>query len=221
MWNINMDPNAIGIPIMFIVMGAIMLWFILSGRRLWWLKTIFVAICCFFVFLLWHSVSSLSGWPTERDLAGKFEVHWIVVDEGTTGQNNGKIYVWTTPLNDDLTEKEVKPTEWWKIKFTPTKRPGTPVATELPYSKELHEQALKALESIKIGQRVMGDGQPGDGEPGDGLPGEGKNKGKNKGKALYYYSKNKNKIMFYDFPAPKLPVKPAPQEKPKFDFPNR
>lgn len=218
MWNINMDINAIGIPIMFIVMGAIMLWFLLSGKRLWWLKATFVAVCCFVVFLLWHSVSFLSGWPTERQLSKKFEIHWIVVDEGTKGKDNGKIFVWATPLNDDYTAKKSETTEWWKFRFVPDKRKRTPVAYELPYSRELHEQAMKALEAIRKGRRIVGERGEGDGE-GGGLGRKGKGKGE-KGKGnpdLYHYTKNKNKMMFYDFPPAKLPPKPTEPQKPNFD----
>lgn len=205
---LDMDANAVGIPIMFIVIGAIMLWFLLSGKGWWWAKAILVAGCCFFVFLLWHSVSWISGWPCERQLPEKFQIHWLVVKEGSKkGNDDGGIYIWVTELNNDYLEKETKKQEWWNLKFVPTKRKGTPVAHKIPYSKELHKQALKVLKGIRSGRSMVGQRGKGDNK-GFGKGEKGEMKGK--GKGWYRYGKNKNKIMFYQMPNPKMPPKIHP-----------
>ena len=69
-----MNINAIGIPLTFIILASIGLWIILYSRGAWYFKLVFVFLSLYFSFLMWFSLSDLSGWATESKFPNKKEL---------------------------------------------------------------------------------------------------------------------------------------------------
>lgn len=208
-----MELNAFGIVIAFIIMVAVMLWFIIGGRGYWFVKLLAAGFMLYFSLSMWASLSSLLGWPCNQNLPEKFLVHWVVVlEESKIADTKGAIYLMASELNDNYLPKQYKNSSSKLLSFVPKKDVGEPRLYKMPYSKEAHKQMTGILQKLKAGQPVVGESGKG-GEKGEG---EGKGKGKGKGKGLkglepgedegpggmraVYHTEQE--LMFYDLPAP-------------------
>lgn len=172
--------DTFGIPLTFIIITALILWAIIGGKGWWWLKAIMVIGTFLFGVVLWHSLETLEGWPTEEPMPEKFEIKWIVVEEPNmkTGEK-GEILVWSKNMTED-----------YKTASSPIpllhnkEQSDDPRLHRLPYSREMHKQAQDIQKKIAFGGKYYGemkDGKmKGKGE-GNGKAGNGKGKGEGQG----------------------------------------
>jgi len=167
--------DTFGIPAAFVIIATLTLWIVIGSKGWWWAKGIVVAIAILFSVSLWHSLAGLEGWPTEQSMPQKFEIKWIVVEEpnNKTG-SEGQILIWARDLEPLLKEKSSIPILHNK------EASNEPRLHKLPYTRELHEQAMKIQKKIGAGGKFYGemskDGMKGKGK-GDGKGGKGKGKG--------------------------------------------
>ena len=212
-----MNLEAIGIPLAFAILVAVILWFIIAGKGHWLLKMLFVSVALYFSIAMWHSLGDLVGWPSNNPLPDKFLVHWLVVKEGIPGgKDPGAIFLWATELDKNDRPKVDKQNPYL-ISFIAKKTAVEPRSYRMPYTREMHQQANGVLKLLKAGKQVVGEGEgegSGMGE-GDGKGGKGKGgkSGKGKGKkgmfdGLFGGSFSHSPFpIFHELPPPKLPAK--------------
>ena len=191
----------------FVLIAALILWFIIGSKGHWGSKAIMILLSLYFCLSVGFSVRDFMGWPTEEDLPEKFRVYWLVIDEpDPKGDSGGNIYVWLQP--NSTTETVHDSWEDYLISFYDGD--SEPRAYRLPYTRELHEQAQEALGTLMGGGGVGGTSEgEGEGEgEGDGDEGEGEGEGKEDqgGHGGGSLSRNGG-IMFHDLPPTKLPNK--------------
>lgn len=169
--------DTLGIPLAFIIIATLTLWVIIGSKGWWWLKGLIVVVVLFFSISLWHSLNSLQGWPTDEKLPQKFEIKWITVKEPNmhTGEK-GEIIVWAMNLTKEYNESLIP-------KLHNKEESGEPRLHRLPYSRNLHEQAMKIQKQIAGGGKFYGEMKEnemqGEGQNGQG---NGRNQGQGKGK---------------------------------------
>ena len=208
--------DTIGIPVAFVIISAILLWFVIGSKGNWLLKAVVIAATLCFSLGMWNSIEGLQGWPTKEPLPAKFLLHWAVIEEGNKQTDTpGNIYLWV----EDLADKK-ETTNWFS--FLPKEMTDKPRVYKIPYSRDVHEQLQKAMEGMKKGKRFVGEnkggklGQEGEGEGKDGKNGQG---GKGKGKGYdkpgqgkqgpggeFDFSQEQD-IVFHELPPAKLPPK--------------
>jgi hypothetical protein len=190
------------LTIAFILLTAIILWFVIGARGQWSLKATCIALTLYFSLSLSQSLSSITGWPTTDKIPEQFEIHWALIEEPNKATyEKGRMFIWLTPSN----MKKNNTVNWFMSFYTPEE--GSPRAYSVPYSRDNHEKIDGVLEQLKNGQRVMGGkgvkrgkGE-GEGEgDGDGKNGQGDGTG---GGSL----SNSPELYFYPLPPPKLPKK--------------
>jgi hypothetical protein len=194
-----MDNTIIGISITFVIISAMCLWYIILGKGYWWLKAIVVSVVLYFSLGLWHSVSSLSGWPTEQVLPEKFTVHWALVKEPSklNTADSGSILMWASSIE----EEEQNENHLFPFKIKKRKEPRV---YKLPYSEQMHQKLAKAMQQIAQGKGVVGE-KKGSGEK-DGK-GQGQAKAGKEGQKGYGSLSSEQDFIFYDLPPAILPSK--------------
>lgn len=208
-----MNLNAIGIPLTFIILASLGLWMILYSKGAWYYKLFYIALCLYFSFIMWFSLSDLSGWATDSKFPVKSMIHWILVQEPSKSNSKeaGNIFIWATELDE---ENNLKHTSTYDIMkpFSGKKNTYEPRSFRLPYSEELHKQAAQAMQMIMQGKTLIGDASgTGDGEGQNGMNG-GKNESKEKSNGDGSLSQQQV-FRFYELPPSKLPSKITGQEK--------
>ena len=204
----------IGIALGFILIAALILWFIIGSKGNWGVKAALIILSLYFCLTVGFSVSDFMGWPTDEDLPEKFLVHWIVVDEpDSKSGDEGNIYVWLK----DSSENKISKESWNDYLLSFYDGDSEPRSYKMPYSRDLHEQAQEALNMIMDGQSVggtnsgLGQGE-GEGE-GDGEGGEGEGEGQGMGEGTEEGGEGEGSltrnggISFHKLPPAKLPRK--------------
>lgn len=198
-----MDLNAVGIPLTFLVLCSMGLWLILYARGSWHIKLAFISICLYFSFLMWHSLSDLSGWCTDSPMPKKSIIHWILVSEPSksNARDQGNIFFWATEIdeNNEIIRKVSLPL---LRPFSSKKNETEPRAYRLPYSEDLHEKSAKAMQELMKGKTLIGEKESG----GDGSN-EGGENGKHSGKSNGGSLSQEQVFRFYELPPFKLPQK--------------
>lgn len=212
-----MDLNSLGLPIAFIILASILLWFIIGSKGYWWVKGIAIAITLYFSFAMWASLGDLCGWPSDKQLPHKFQVHWIVIKEPLKGAkaDDGAIYMWVKELDLEHKPKETARNPYL-LPLVGKPAIGEPRVHTLPYSQELHKKAAGALGQIRAGKNVVGQNDgTGEGLAGDGEGGTGKGKGREgtgmrDGNGDGDLSRESDLISFYELPPSRMPPKNGP-----------
>ena len=185
------------IPLTFIIISSMALWIIIGCKGWWWLKALTVVVALWFSAFLWGSLNTIKGWATTDPVPDKYELKWVVIKEpNKKTEHPGAIYLWMIDLNAKDKDK------------------GTPRVYEVPYSKELHQQAVNAMGKIGKGGKFFGSKNgkgigKGDGE-GEGSGGKGlgrKGKGKGQKGAGGGMSENTDAFRLYELPPPSYPQK--------------
>ena len=194
----KMDINSIGIPLTFIIVISISLWFIILGKGYWWAKAIVVALTLYFSIGMWAALSGLAGWPADQALPEKFLMHWALVKEPSKNDINqkGAILIWATEDSESNKENSIFP-------LSKNKNINQPRVYKLPYSEDMHEKLTKVMKQMAQGKGVRGEKSGEGGEKGE--KGNGKN-GEKKGKGYGSLSQEQDYI-FYELPPAKLPEK--------------
>lgn len=163
------------IPLAFIIVSSLTLWIVIGSKGWWWLKGLMVVLTSAFSVSLWLSLNALLGWPTQDVIPEKFEIKWVVAEEPNKITNSeGAIYVWLKDLDSG------KKSHSWYMSRRFNKIEDEPRIHKLPYSRSMHEQAVKIQAKIASGGKFYGE-RNGDGAPGEGRNGKGKGKGKGQG----------------------------------------
>jgi len=210
----------IGLVMMFLICAALLLWIIIGARGWWLCKLPVIAGTLYFAAVVWYSVDSYLGWPSQHHPPRKFQLHWAMVDEPMKGEEEqGGIYLWLTKMRHEDDQKAVKSWEPY-VSWLGYEQVKSPRVYRVPYNRELHKQMAKAQSMLKKGQKVIGEFAPGkQGKFGDGK-GKGKGKGgdgdgkggkEGEGKPGGQGYRGDNRGLgdwkFYRFPPPKLPEK--------------
>jgi len=193
----------------FVMVAILILWFVIGSKGHWLSKAIVILASLYFCLSVGFSVKDYMGWPTNEDLPEKFLVHWIVIDEPDkkTG-DKGSVYVWLKPLSE--TKEHHDTWEDYLLSFYDGE--SRPRSYRVPYSRDLHEKAQRAIEMIMGGAQVGGlNGEGGEEGEGKGEKGEGKEKGRGKGESTTSggggsLTRNGG-IIFHELPPTKLPEK--------------
>ena len=215
-----MEIQIIGIPLTFLVLFAVILWFIILGKGRWWLKAAIVPVVLYFSLIMWFSLGQLSGWASQSEMPETFILHWSIVKEPSKkdSHDQGAIYLWATQVDDEhqVINQPVNPV---LHPFTPKKNAAEPRSYRIPYSRDMHEKIGKIQSMISKGKTVIGkrngdglstdqsgqgDGK-GTGKDGKGGQGTGAQSGKQNGSGGSL--SRQQDFMFYELPAPKLPEK--------------
>ncbi len=69
------------LTIAFILLSAIILWFVIGSKGQWHLKAVCIALTLYFSLSLSKSLHDVAGWPSGERLPDKFEIHWGLVEE--------------------------------------------------------------------------------------------------------------------------------------------
>jgi hypothetical protein len=193
--------DTIGVPIAFVIFSAMALWIIIGCRGYWWLKALFIVASLYFSACLWTSLETLQGWPTEQSPPEEFEIKWILAEEPNkqTGAK-GAIYLWAVNLHPEKSEND----DYIVVLHNKTMI-NEPRLYKLPYSRNLHKQAMEFQKQIAKGERVMvrmgKEGMQGEGNGKGGK--DGKGDGKGDGRSL----SQEQEIIFHRLPPPIFPEK--------------
>ena len=192
--------NFIGIPLTFVIIASLSLWFIILGKGSWWIKAFVVALTLYFSFGMWFSLSNMAGWPADKSPPDKFVLHWALVKEPSKTDINqkGAILIWASAEEEGDEAKQSFP-------FLKNQNNKMPRVYKLPYSEEMHEKLTKAMKQIAQGKGVMGGKGNSEGKQG-GEKGFGKD-GKGKGSKGYGSLSQDQDYIFYDLPPAVLPSK--------------
>lgn len=195
------------IPVAFILVAVGLAWFVIYAKGWWWAKCAYMAIVVVFGLMVWNSIESYRGWPTNDPTPQRFIMLWAEIKEPEPKIGfTGAIYIWLLPYEAD-------PAKPGPLNYSP--EAGEPRAHKLPYSRKVHEQLEAAKEMIKAGQMVMMErrkGKSGFGKSGESggkgsIPGEkdGQGRGKRPGG---HEAEPYDEFFFYQMPPPALPGKP-------------
>ena len=214
-----MTFHTLAIPVGYILLTIILLWFLIGAKGWWWLKAVFIAGTLFFGVSLASSLNSYLGWPSQELIPRKFLVHSIVVREPDkkNSEDKGEVYIWVTKLPSELDKKDVEEEELYDpyLRVLEYRQEGRqPRSYELPYSDQLRRAAQAVNKRIAKGAVVIGKrGKDG----GFGIPGKGKGKGKagkggskmgkEGGKYGAFSFSHSDELYFHELPPPRVPDK--------------
>lgn len=123
------------LAVAFVLLAALLLWFVIGSRGAWWLKLPVIAGTCAFTFAVWDALDSFDGWATGQALPARAVFVSGVVDEPDA------IYLWL-----------IAPTEPGVLGYRP--QGAEPRAYRLPYTRPLHERVDRGNQLTRRGQRV-------------------------------------------------------------------
>jgi len=158
----------IAIPIGFLILAVILLWFFINTKGKLAIKIVLTLLAGYYSLVTWSSLSTYAGWATDQEMPEEFIVHWVTIEEPNKRTHDpGAIYVWIT--SPDLGTN----TMWNFLGYKPEK--PEPRIYKLPYSTSMHEKAEKVRGLLKKGKVVKGSKRKGPpGVPGEGEGAEGK-----------------------------------------------
>lgn len=158
-----MQQNTLSIPLAFIVLMALNLWITIGIKGFWWVKTLLIAASLTLAIFVWASLESYLGWPCRSDFPEEYQILWLSIQEPTVDKD-GAVFLWARPVESEM---DLVPYDLFVYKPTISE----PRAFYLDYTRNLHEQSQKALESLKQGKIIIGkkadkgaDGSNGSGE---------------------------------------------------------
>jgi len=198
----SLTLSTLGIPIAFLILGIIVLWFLIGSKGWWWMKMGVISVVLYFCVALWYSLGSYLGWPSHSELPPKFIVHWVFIDEPSKKTDYpGAIYIWIKELE---TEKN---NPYFSI-LAYKGDTNDPRIYSLPYSKKLHGRMQQVLQQLRKGAVIIG---------GKKAKGKGKGKGKGigigadeaekgEGNGSFSFS-HSDEFYFHELPPPKIPYK--------------
>ncbi len=192
------------IPLAFLIISSLILWFIIGAKGQWFLKLITMTFTFYLCLSIGISLQNWAGWPSDQPLPEEFIVHWIKVKEPhkKTGAS-GHIYVWASSVGEYYQKDGWDGWRKFLISFY-THDPKEPRVHRLPYSVESHERAQTALGSLMRGKGVGGKNKGGKGDGGEGEGGNGDTNGDGNGGGSLSRSDD---IIFHELPPSRLPEK--------------
>lgn len=198
----NLDPSALAIPTGFVILAAILLWFIIGSKGYWWLKFITIAFVMYFGIALWYSIDSYLGWPSRDDMPPKYMIYWAHIQEpDKKSDDDGAIFFWVRELETSEQTAYLHVLDYQANKKDPR-------VYRIPYSREAHKQVQQMIDGIKKGKNYIG-GKNAPGGDGDGEQGakSGNKSGKKGTKGAFSFSYRSKDMYIYPLPPPKIPEK--------------
>lgn len=201
-----MDPNALAIPLAFILLAAVLCLLLIGSKWRWWQKLALILIVPAFGLVVWGAIASYKGWPTTADTPEKAMVYWALVREPDPQHGDpGAIYLWLMPM-DGRESSGHNPLDYVS--------PGNePRAYKLPYSRPGHRGAQRAQKMIREGRPVVFDrtgkngGGQGDGDEGDGSGDGAEGQGGPGGPPGYGTEPDRQDFQIYELPPAHPPAK--------------
>lgn len=134
------------IPPLFIalvVLAGLLLWFIIGSRGKWWVKLPLIVIVPAFMFLVWASLSSFTGWPSTNTPPNLSQyIYGYTIEPNKVEHIKGGVYVWLIPQKNQKGIFDYKPTQ------------GEPRAYVLSYTPKLEQQISAANKAVTHGKTV-------------------------------------------------------------------
>lgn len=143
-----MQQNTLSIPLAFIVLMALNLWITIGIKGFWWIKTFLIAASLTLAIFVWGSLESYLGWPSRSELPEEYQVLWLSIQEPTVDKE-GSIFLWARPVESEM---DLVPYDLFIYKPKVTE----PRSFQLDYTRKLHEQGQKTIESLKQGKIIIG-----------------------------------------------------------------
>lgn len=123
----------------YLVVLILLLSLNLKSAWRWPVKAWAILVAAAFLIAAFIALEAMLGWPTEASPPDRFQLHAAVIEEpDRANRSRGAIFLWLSPRN-----AEGRPV-------------GPPRAYALPYSRALHEQAVRMQGRLQQGQRVDG-----------------------------------------------------------------
>jgi hypothetical protein len=140
--------RTLAIPLGFILLAAVVGWFLVTAKARWWIKLTLIIVLPAFGLAVWDALDSYRGWPAPIAPPEKAQFVWAVIQEPLPGEKGtGMICLWLLPY------KEPGQGKWLEF----VRDAGEPRAFRAPYSRRLHRALTRALQMVRQGQRVMFD----------------------------------------------------------------
>ena len=146
---------SLGIPVGFLLLSIILLWFLIGAKGWWWLKATFIGSVVCFGFMVWISVNTYLGWPSRGELPPKFLVHWAHVQEPNKKTHHpGCIFIWLRPLEKEEVELDGIEGHITTMSQVLSYRNEEiePRVHRIPYTRERHKAVQKMMGEIKKGR---------------------------------------------------------------------
>lgn len=190
-----MQIYTLALPIGFLIALFLLLWFVITAKGTWYIKSIVMVAFPLYALLLWQSLDSYLGWPAYEETPDRFILlKGAVREPNPLLQDEGAIYFWLIDF-----PKESQRTKKSFSFFSYRADPREPRAHKLPYSRELHEMML-AIELLqRQGKVIVMEKNAGKGFRNNGEEG----KGNGKGVGLLPY----DEFRYYELPPPKFEPK--------------
>lgn len=135
----------------YVVLTALLLLAIISGRLHWLAKLLLLVVASCFYWVSYDAWRQAQGWPTQAEVPHKWLFHYAVVEEPREKDGfAGAIFIWLTDLENNQMAAE-------------------PRAYKLPYDQRTHidiQLAMKEIRhgNIQLGQRTEREEDPADTE---------------------------------------------------------
>ena len=129
-------------PAIFLVFGVLMLWILIGCKGWWFAKFSLMNVIAVFILLLWRSLDSYTGWPTEANMPEPFRLVGFYAQEPR--------WIFLLVENDDEDEKKSL------LSSFDYQTEDTVRLHKLPYDKNMHENLEAAAERIMKGGYVVG-----------------------------------------------------------------
>lgn len=143
-----MTVETVIIPVFFIILSILTLWFVIGSKGQWWLKAFVMVVVPTLCFIVWMSVEAMLGWPVDQIPDGTYDIVAVDIQEPNSSKEIiGSIYIWIKNIDDEAAYDVFKEEEKHKTKLEPRSH-------RMPYTRELHKQMRKVQEALKKGATV-------------------------------------------------------------------
>lgn len=131
---------ALTFPILFLILGVLCAWIVIGCKGYWAAKWWLINFVCIFCLILWFSVSSYLGWPSDSEMPSEFRLMGFVSDEPKNlfilASRDVKEGVSLQKLFEYRTQDKLR-------------------LYKAPYDKEFHKNLEAAMERVNKGSYVI------------------------------------------------------------------
>jgi hypothetical protein len=133
-----MTGAVVGLVASYVALATLLLSLNLRSAWRWPVKAAAIGVTAGFFGVTFITLQAMLGWPTEALPPQRFVLHAALIEEPDRKGGPGAIYLWLSPRD---AEGEVA---------------GPPRAYALPYSRVLHEAAVRAQAKLQEGRPIDG-----------------------------------------------------------------
>lgn len=132
--------NTLFFPVMFLLLATLLIWIIIGCKGWWAAKFWLINISVMFTFIIWFSLSSYLGYPSDQELPNQFRLISYFSNEPIC------LYV----LADKHGEESFTIKGFFRYKSQDTLR-----LYKTPYDREFHKALENAMERVNKGNYVV------------------------------------------------------------------